>query len=142
MLLALLSCQDTKLNFLVTLTPIGTEEVVTVTTLPTVIYPTLTPIPEVSPTAEDSGPVSIVCQNESVAVVCRATVCVVRLNPDSGEENKAYTVPNGAIIEGAQVCTCAECAAFEKDWFYLGKSGDKHYWALQMDLVWEVYQGE
>lgn len=142
-MLATLACStDGLTSFVVTLTPTGEASIMedmtqTSSPMPTVIYPTLTPVPTDTPEFS-----YMFCDPESTSIVCRATVCVVRSAPASGEGNRAYTVPNGAVIEDVLVCECSVCAPFEEEWFYLGRSGGQDYWALKMDLVWEVYQGE
>jgi len=100
--------------------------------LPSVIYPTL--VPSSTPTEVPD----MVCETELVDIVCKATVCVVRNNPKSGEVNRAYTVPNNTVLSGAVVCVCPSCAPFEQNWFYLGNSGDEQFWAIQMEQVWET----
>lgn len=129
-------------EFIATLTPTpGEDTISTMTPLPTIIYPTLTPTEIVVTPTEES--IQVFCRDESVAIECKATVCVVRKNPASGDENRAYNVPNGTIIENVQVCECPSCSEFEREWFFLGKSGDQYHWALSMNQVWEqIDQGE
>ena len=138
LLFVLLACESS--GFIVTLTPETTQErFETMTPLPTVVYPTLVPV-EDTPTPTQLP--DIECSLELVSIVCKATGCAVRYNHESGVENRAYIMPYGAVIDNVQVCECPTCAPFEQHWFLLGESGGKQYWALNMQLVWEVYPGD
>lgn len=120
-------------EFIVTLTPTPGKGILpTMTVLPTVVYPTLTP------TQEPTDIPSVVCSDQIVSIVCKATVCVVRTGHESGRDNIAYTVPNKVIIDGAVQCKCQSCAPVEQDWFFLGQTGVKQFWALSMPQVWET----
>lgn len=136
--LCLLACSMQGL--VVTLTPTPGKDIIepTMTTLPTVVYPTLTP------PASSTPPVisDMVCEDSPVSIVCKATVCVVRKDPHSGQESVAYTVPHDTVLQGAVVCVCPTCAPIEKSWFYLGKSGGDEFWAINMNQVWELSNGE
>lgn len=124
-------------EFIVTLTPTPGKDILpTMTTLPTVVYPTLTP------TQESTDIPSVLCSDQPVQIICKATVCVVRTAHESGGDNVAYTVPNKVIIDGAVQCKCQSCAPLEQDWFFLGQTGEKQFWALSMLQVWEIYNEE
>ncbi len=106
------------------------------TPLPTVVYPTL------SPTATPTELPGMVCETRPIKIVCRATDCAVRNEPKSGGDNIAYTMPNQSVLQGQAVCVCPACAPLEQKWFYLGATGSKQFWAIQMDQVWEEFSGE
>lgn len=118
------------------MTPTASSDILkptmTTTTLPTVVYPTL--VPTNTPTEIPS----MVCSDEPVDIICKATVCVVRNEPRSGGDNIAYTIPNNTILKGAKKCQCQSCAPIEQSWFFLGRSGDVLFWAIEMNQVWEV----
>lgn len=140
LLVLLLGLACSTEGLVVTLTPAQSSDTMesTMTTLPTVVYPTLAPYFTETPTASPG----VVCDTNPVQIICKATACVVRNDPRSGQESVAYTTPNKTVLDGAVVCICSSCAEFEKEWFYLGSSGDKQFWAIKMGQVWEVYNGE
>lgn len=120
------------------MTPTPQQDIlkVTMTTLPPVVYPTL------APTNTPTEIPSMICSEEPVDIICKATVCVVRNDAKSGQNNVAYTLPNNTVIKEVKRCQCPTCAPFEQSWFFLGQSGEIMFWALEMNQVWEPINGE
>ena len=134
-LVALLGCSGVE-GLVVTLTPEGTDSIITtVTNEPVVVYPTLTPTGVPIPTATLEA---MVCDDSPVTIECQTSVCVVRSRPSSGEGAVAYKVPGGTVLGGALSCRCETCAVVEQNWFYLGETNGDQFWAIQMDKVWEL----
>jgi hypothetical protein len=134
-LVVLLGCSGAE-SFVVTLTPEGTKGTIpTMTSMPSIIYPTLVPTREltITPTLE-----AMLCDETPVTIECKATVCIVRDSPSSGTGAIAYTVPNSTLLDGALSCRCETCASIEQNWFYLGETNEDQFWAISMYKVWEL----